>query len=75
MKARHLLEQSSYGPTKLHDIFQAFDQAWAEIAGNFGDDAVDVESGRMRWRMPSSLSLRRTRMQRASRALLCSRWH
>ena len=48
MKARHLLENSSYGPTKLHVIFQAFDQAWAEIASNFGDDALDVERGRMR---------------------------
>ena len=47
MEARHLLENSSYGPTKLHVIFEAFDQAWAEIASNFGE-AVDVERGRMR---------------------------
>jgi hypothetical protein len=48
MKARHLIESSSYGPAKLHVIFEAFDQAWAEIAGNFGEDARDVEGGRER---------------------------
>jgi hypothetical protein len=26
--------------------FQAFDQAWAEIAANFGDDAKDTARGR-----------------------------
>ena len=48
MKARHLIESSSYGPARLHVIFQAFDQAWTEVGSNFGDDALDVERGRMR---------------------------
>ena len=48
MEARHLIESSSYGPTTLHVMFQAFDEAWAEIAGNFGDDARDVEGARVR---------------------------
>jgi hypothetical protein len=48
MKARRLIESSSYGPNTLHVIFQAFDQAWAEIADNFRDDARDIEQARMR---------------------------
>ena len=27
---------------------EAFDAAWAEIAGNFGDDSIDVEKARLR---------------------------
>jgi hypothetical protein len=29
-------------------IGQAFDEAWLEIAGNFGDDAVDIQKARVR---------------------------
>jgi hypothetical protein len=48
MEARHLIESSSYGPTTLHVMFQAFDEAWAEIAGNFGGDPRDVRDARVR---------------------------
>jgi hypothetical protein len=32
----------------LKAIGEAFDAAWAEIAGNFGDDPTDVEKARLR---------------------------
>ena len=48
MEARRLIESSSYGPNTLHVIFQAFDEAWAEIGKTFGDDAQDIQQGRMR---------------------------
>jgi hypothetical protein len=37
---------SSYEPDLLGTMKQAFDSAWAEIARNFGDDPVEVESAR-----------------------------
>ena len=48
MKARRLIESAAYEPETLQVMFQAFDQAWAEIAANFGDDPKDIEQGRMR---------------------------
>ena len=38
MKARALISGTSYGPEALKLIWQAFDAAWAEISGNFGDE-------------------------------------
>ena len=38
MKARQLIDGASFGPEALKAIGQAFDKAWLEIAGNFGDD-------------------------------------
>jgi len=38
----------SYGPEALKVIGQAFDEAWHDIAGNFGDDSPDVERARNR---------------------------
>jgi hypothetical protein len=46
MKARHLIDSASYGPEALKAIGQAFDEAWCEIAGNFGEDPRDVELAR-----------------------------
>jgi len=40
MKARELIEGASYGPEALKAIGQAFDEAWASIAGNFSGDQV-----------------------------------
>jgi hypothetical protein len=48
MKARHLIDSASYGPEATKAIGQAFDAAWSEIAGNFGDDPHDVELARQR---------------------------
>jgi hypothetical protein len=46
--ARQLIDGASFGPNALKAIGQAFDAAWAEIAGNFGDDRADVEKARVR---------------------------
>ena len=48
MRARHLLDSASYGPEALKTIGQAFDKAWSEIAGNFGNDPRDIELGRLK---------------------------
>ena len=50
MKARQLINGASFGPEALRAIGQAFDKAWLEIAGNFGDD---VE--RARYRLATAL--------------------
>ena len=48
MNARSLIDGASYGPDALNAIGQAFDQAWKEIAGNFGNDPFDIERARLR---------------------------
>ena len=47
-KARQLIDGASFGPEALKAIGAAFDAAWAEITGNFGDDPADVEKARLR---------------------------
>jgi len=39
---------ASFGPEALRAIGQAFDAAWAEIAGNFGSDPQNIERARLR---------------------------
>ena len=46
MKARRLIDGAAYGPNALKALGQAFDEAWANIAGNFGDDPSDIERAR-----------------------------
>jgi hypothetical protein len=48
MKARQLIDSASYGPDALKAMGQAFDAAWHEIAGSFGDDPRDVEVARVK---------------------------
>jgi len=48
MKARRLIDGASFGPATLKIIGQAFDEAWAEIAGNFGDNPTHVDNARLR---------------------------
>ena len=48
MKARELIENAAYGPEALKVLFQAFDEAWESIAGNFGDDPSAVGQARAR---------------------------
>src|SRR5436309_2572133 len=47
-RARQLIDGASYGPEALKSLGQAFDAAWLEIAGNFGDDPRDIEAARLR---------------------------
>jgi hypothetical protein len=41
-----LSEYRSYGPGALHVLNQAFDAAWADIAGFYGDDPSIVQDAR-----------------------------
>jgi hypothetical protein len=48
MKARQLIDGACHGPDELKVIEQAFDDAWAAIEGNFGDDPATRENARIR---------------------------
>lgn len=48
MKARSLIDGSSFGPDALKALFQAFDEAWAILAPRYGNDASAIEVGRLR---------------------------
>jgi hypothetical protein len=48
MTARRLIDGAAFGPETVKAMGQAFDQAWAQIAGNFGDSPLEVESARLR---------------------------
>jgi hypothetical protein len=43
MKARSIIGNASFGPDT-----HAFDDAWASVAGNFGDDPSMIERARVR---------------------------
>lgn len=36
----------SYGPDALGILNRAFDDTWIEIAGNFGDEPLEIENAR-----------------------------
>jgi len=48
MKASKLIDGASFGPDVLKAIGQAFDEAWEEIASNFGSDLKDMETARVK---------------------------
>jgi hypothetical protein len=48
MKAREFINGATFGPEALKVISQAFDDAWASIASNFGNDPHDIEKARLR---------------------------
>ena len=48
MKARQLIDGATYGPDALKVIGRAFDEAWRDIAGNFGDDPSKIEAARLK---------------------------
>jgi hypothetical protein len=48
MRARQLIDGASFGPDALKAIGDAFDAAWAEIAGGFGTDPVAIEAARLK---------------------------
>jgi hypothetical protein len=47
MRARQLIAGAAFAPPTLRAMEQAFDQAWSEIAGNFGDSASEIQSARL----------------------------
>jgi hypothetical protein len=48
MKAKRLIDGASFGPDALRAVGQVFDEAWEEIAGNFGDHPAQVETARLK---------------------------
>jgi hypothetical protein len=48
MTARQLIDGASFGPEALKAIGKAFDQAWVQVAGNFGTDPATIEAARLR---------------------------
>ena len=48
MRARKLIDGASFGPETVKAMGRAFDQAWAEIAGHFGDSASQIENARLK---------------------------
>ena len=49
MRARRLIEGSSFGPETLKVVSQAFDQAWASIEPHFqGEPDKAIEQARLR---------------------------
>ena len=48
MKAQQVIDGASFGPDALKAMGLAFDQAWAEVKGDFGTDPRTVEDVRLR---------------------------
>jgi len=48
MKARRLIDGAALGPATVKAMGQAFDEAWAQIAGNFGDSPLEIECAKLR---------------------------
>ena len=48
MRAKQLIDGASYGPEALKVVCHAFDDAWNNIAGNFGDDPAIIEAARLK---------------------------
>jgi hypothetical protein len=46
LSVRRLIETSTYEPETLHVVFQAFDEAWGEIAHHFTGDEMAAENAR-----------------------------
>jgi hypothetical protein len=48
MKARQHVDSGSFGPDALKVARQAFDEAWASVAGHFGNDPTLIEAARVK---------------------------
>jgi hypothetical protein len=48
VKARSLIDGASFGPDAVKAIGQAFDEAWKQISGNFGNDPTEIEEARLK---------------------------
>ena len=59
--------RTTYDPQSLKAIGRAFDEAWIEIAGNFGDDPADIRAGRLKLAQ-ALLTTRRRRQRRCGSA-------
>ena len=48
MHAQQLFDGVSFGPDALKAVGEAYDAAWVDIAGNFGDDPPAIERARLK---------------------------
>lgn len=48
MKPRQIIENVAFGPEALRIVFEAYDEAWKSIEGNFGSDPATAEAARSR---------------------------
>jgi hypothetical protein len=48
MKARQRIGSATFSPTELSVIFEAFDAAWHEVAGDVSSRASAVDAARLR---------------------------
>ena len=48
MKAIELIRQSSYGPDRLKQIYEAFDQAWEAVKPLLDDNPLAHEAARLK---------------------------
>ena len=48
MKARRMIDAASFGPATVQAMGLAFEEAWGEIAGKFGDTPAQIENARLR---------------------------
>jgi hypothetical protein len=48
MEARQRISNASYSPEALKVLCQAFDEAWGDIAGNFGGNVLAVRAARLK---------------------------
>jgi hypothetical protein len=48
MKSRDLFDGASLGPDALKTVGRAFDEAWEEIAEDFGGDVAKAEAARLK---------------------------
>ena len=48
LKVRELFDSGAVGPEALNVIGQAFDEAWASIAGNFDENPLTVQVARLK---------------------------
>ena len=48
MRAHLLIANASYTPEELATIRKAFDEAWGELAAEFGEFPQDIEAARQR---------------------------
>ena len=48
IKAHQLIDGASFGPDTLKALGQAFEEAWQEVVGSFGEDLPDAEKARLR---------------------------
>jgi hypothetical protein len=48
MELQRLIDRASYGPDTLRALTQAFDEAWQNIEGNFGNSPAELDAARLR---------------------------